>query len=148
MLLLDSTHHHAEMARLNHHAHALRLDRLLYGFRDLGGQTFLNLQAAREDFDQPRNLAQPDHFTFGDISHVYFAEKWQHVMFAQAEHLNVFDNNHLVVGDGEERLLQHRVRIFFVAAGEKFPGPAHAIRSADQTLARRIFADTDNHFAH
>ena len=58
-------HHHAQMPRFDHHAHSLRFDHLLNRLRDLRGQPLLNLQAPREEFDQPRNLAQPDHPPFG-----------------------------------------------------------------------------------
>src|SRR5579862_4212063 len=48
VLLFDAAHHHAEMARFNHHSHALRLDYLLDGLGNLRCQALLNLQAARE----------------------------------------------------------------------------------------------------
>ena len=48
VLLFDAAHHHAKMARLNDHAHTLRLDRLLNGLGNLRGQALLNLQAAEK----------------------------------------------------------------------------------------------------
>ena len=44
MLLFHAAHHHAEMASFDDDAHALRLDYLLDGFGNLGGEAFLNLQ--------------------------------------------------------------------------------------------------------
>ena len=52
MLFLDTAHHHAQMPRFDDHADALRFNRVLDRFRNLRGQSLLNLQAPRKDFDQ------------------------------------------------------------------------------------------------
>jgi len=75
MLLFYPAHHHAEMARFNDHADALWLDGFLNGLGNLRGQPFLDLQAAGEDFDQARNLAQADDFAVRNICDVNFAKK-------------------------------------------------------------------------
>ena len=46
VLLFHSAHLHAEVARFNDHAHALRADFLGDGVGDLAGHALLNLQAA------------------------------------------------------------------------------------------------------
>src|ERR1039458_9127930 len=90
MLFLDATHHHAQMACLDHHSDALRFDRVLNRLRNLCGQPLLDLQAARERVDKAWYLAQADHFSIRYISDVYLAEKRQQMVFAQTEHLDVF----------------------------------------------------------
>src|SRR5262245_3088944 len=102
MLLFDATHHHAEMAGFNDHADALRIDGSLDGFSNLCGHALLNLQAARENLDQPGNLAESNNSSVRNIGDVHLAEEWQHVMLTQAEHLNVFDDHHLVVSNSEQ----------------------------------------------
>ena len=57
MLFLDATHHHAEMAGLDDNADALRFDGVLDGLGNLGGEALLDLQAAREGFDEARYFA-------------------------------------------------------------------------------------------
>src|ERR1700691_762198 len=83
ILFLDSTHHHAQVAGFNHHAHALRRNRFLNRIGNLPRQPFLHLQAARKYFNQARNLAQPDDLPLGNIGHMHTPKKRQHVMLAQ-----------------------------------------------------------------
>src|SRR5450755_1600711 len=115
MLFLHATHHHAEMARLDHDSHTLWLDSLLNGLRNLSRKPFLNLQTPREDFDQPGNFAQADYFAVRDVGYVDLTKKRQNVMLTQAEHLHVFDDHHLVISHSEQGFLEHRLGIFLVA---------------------------------
>ncbi len=82
----------------------------LNGLGNLRGETFLNLQAARENLDQPRNFAQADDFAIGDVGDVNLAEERQHVVLAEAEHLDVFDDDHFVISDGEESAFEQELR--------------------------------------
>ena len=128
MLFLDSAHHHAEMARLNDDSDSDGIDGILNGFCNLLSKPLLHLQAARENIYQSRNLAKPDHLSLGQISNMHFAEEWQHVMLAEAEHFDVFDDDHLVVIDLEEGRAQQLPRIFLISAREKSNGFGHALR--------------------
>ena len=65
MLLLHAPHHHAEVAGFDHHSHALRLDCLLNGLRDLRGQPLLNLETTRKDFDEAGILLRPTTLPLG-----------------------------------------------------------------------------------
>src|ERR1700757_3081459 len=112
VLLFYAAHHHAEMARFDDHAHALRFDDLLDGLGDLRGEALLNLEAAREKFDEARNLAESNHAALGDVGDVHLAEKWQQMVLAQTEHLDVFDDHHLIVADGEQSSLEESLGIF------------------------------------
>src|SRR5262249_17655464 len=80
MLLLNAAHHHAEMPRFDYDSDALRVNCLLNRLGDLRGQTFLNLQAAREYLDQSRDFAEANYFALGNVGHVHFPEEWQHVV--------------------------------------------------------------------
>ena len=145
MLLFDAAHHHAQMAGLDDHAYALRFDDLLDSFGNLRGETLLNLQAPGEEFNQPRDLAQADHLSVRDVGYVYFAEEREQVVLAEAEHFDVLDDYHLVVGDGEERALEQGLGIFGVAAGKELQGLANTLGSLLETFALRIFAEADEH---
>src|SRR5436305_6222801 len=106
MLFFYTAHHHAEMAGFDDDAHALRLDYLLNTLGDLGGEALLDLQTAGEQLELAGNFAEADDLAIRDIGDVNFSEEWKHVMFAKAEHLDVFDDDHFVVGDGEECALK------------------------------------------
>src|SRR5690242_11977028 len=67
MLLLHAPHHHAQVASLNDHTDALRLDGVLNCFRDLRGQPLLHLQPAGKHFHQTWQLAQPDNLAIGNV---------------------------------------------------------------------------------
>ena len=77
MLLLDSSHHHAQMASLNDDADALGFDHFLNDLGDLRGQALLDLQPARKQFDQARDFAEANDPAIGNVGYVHFAEKRQ-----------------------------------------------------------------------
>src|ERR1700674_416197 len=148
MLFLDAAHHHAQMAGLDDYADALRFDGVLDRLRNLRGQPLLDLQAARERFDEARYFAQADNFSVWDISHVHLAKKRQKMVLAQAEHFDVFHDHHLVVVDREQRLTQERFGIVLLALDAQLHGLMHARGCTRKAFAIRIFAEADNHFAH
>ena len=94
----------------------------------------LHLQATREDVDQPRHLAQADHFVAGNVGDVALAEERQHVMLAQAVEVDVPDDHHLVILDAEQRPVQHRVDISLVPARQELQRGFHPLRRPDQAL--------------
>ena len=61
-------------------------------------------------------------------------------MLAEAEHFNVLDDHHLVVGDGIERPGQNLVDVLPVAARQEPQRPRHARRGLQQPLALGVFA--------
>ena len=75
------------------------------------------LEAAGKDIHQARNFAQPQHFAIGDIGHMHLAEERQQVVLTQAEHLNIFDNDHLIIAHFKQRALEHRASVLLVALG-------------------------------
>ncbi len=134
------------MAGFDDDADALRLDYLLDGFGDLGGEALLNLQAPGEEFDQARNFAEADYLSVWDVGNVHFAEKRQHVVLAEAEHFDVFDDDHFIVGFGEEGAFEQGFGVFGVAAGEELHGFVDALGSLLKAFAVGIFAEADEHF--
>ena len=96
ILLLHAAHHHAQMARFDHHAHALRVDRIHDCLRDLLGQPLLQLQPARVHVDQTRELADAEDRAARDVADVAAAEERQHVVLAQAVELDVLHDHHAV----------------------------------------------------
>src|SRR4029077_5477353 len=87
-------HHHAQVARFDHHSHAGGLDRIHDHPGDLLGQALLQLRPPRVHVDQPGQLAYAEHPAAGDIADMAAAEERQHVVFAQAVDLDVPDDDH------------------------------------------------------
>ena len=81
------------------------------GLGDLVGHPLLQLQPAREDVDQPRNLAEADHLAVRDVGDVALAEERQQVMLAQAVEVDVAHDHHLAIIDAEQRAVQHGVDV-------------------------------------
>ena len=59
--------------------------------------TLLNLEAAGEDVDEARDLAQANHLGARNIGDVALAEKRQQMVFAKAVEVDVLDDHHLVM---------------------------------------------------
>ena len=113
----------------------------------MDGKALLHLQPAREDLDQSCRLAEADDAPLRDVGDVHLAEEWQDVVLAQAEHLDIFDNDHLVVIDGEEGIAKDFFRILVVALGQVAQGLPITFRRFEQTLAIRVLAQADEHLA-
>jgi MFS family permease len=120
---------------------AERIELLPERFRNLVGHPLLDLQPSRKHIYEPGNLAQADHPRTGDVSDVALAEKRQQVVLAQAVEVDILDDHHLVVIDGEERVVQHLVDVGVIAAGQKAQGLLDARRRAKQTLTVWILAE-------
>jgi len=67
---------------------------------------------------------------------VDLAEKRQHVVLAHAEHLDVLDDHHLVVIDGEECVVDDVGGLLGVAVGEVLHGLDDALRGVEEAFAR------------
>src|SRR5947209_5204123 len=141
MLLLDSAHHHAEVSSFDDDANTEWFNCLLDGIGDLLSQPLLHLQAASKRVHQPRNFTQADDFAFRKIRNMHFAEEWQHVMFTQAEHLDVLDDDHLVVIDFEQSAAQELGWVFTISSRQELNGFGHALWRSLQTVALRILAE-------
>src|SRR5215471_3326876 len=147
MLFFHAAHHYAEVASFNHHAHAQGLDGALYGLGNLDSEPLLHLQAARKSIHQPGNFAQTDDLAAGNVGYVNLTEKREHVVLAQAEHLDILDDYHLVIGHIEHSALEQFVWILAVALGQVLQAFLHALRSSEQAIALRIFTYSDQQFA-
>ena len=79
--------------------------------RDLVGHALLQLQPAREDVDQARDLAEADHLAVRDVGDVALAEERQQVMLAHAVEVDVADDHHLAIIDAEQRAIEHFVDV-------------------------------------
>src|SRR3954470_3001564 len=119
VLLLHPAHHHAEVARLDHDRDALRVDRLHDDLRDLLGEPLLELQAARVEIDEPRELAYAEHLAVRQVADVAAAEERQHVVLAHAVDLDVLHDDHAAGVLREERVVDHLRRLGAVAVGEE-----------------------------
>ncbi len=111
-----------------------RPDLLAERLGDLVGQPFLHLQAAREDLDEARDLAQPDDAALRDVGDVASAEERQQVMLAETVEVDVLDDHHLVIIDGEERVVEDGVDVGGVTAGQETKRLLHSLRRVEQPL--------------
>src|SRR5579862_735077 len=148
ILFFDAPHNHAEVARFDHHTHALGLDFFHDGFGNLSGQTFLNLKAARKGVDEPGNFTETDDSVGGYVSHVATPEKRQQMMLAHAEYFDVLYDHHFVVGDVEQGSIQDLIHILLIATGQIPQGLGHALWSFQQSLASWVLAQLAQNFAH
>ena len=139
VLLFHAAHHHAEVAGLADNADAFGVQNSLNRLGDLLRQPLLHLQPAGKHVDDPGNLTQADYLVLGQVGHVHLAVEGQQMVFAHAEELDVLDDHHLVVLNGEQRPVDDFVQIHGVAAGQKAERFLGAHRGPNQSLPGRIF---------
>src|SRR4029077_1056237 len=148
VLLFDSAHHHAQMPRFNDYPHALRSDSTLNRFSNLCRETLLHLQSTRKYVHQARNLAEPNHFPLRNISDVDLAKKRQKVVLAETKHLNILDDDHLVISHIEHRPKQSFVGILTVSLGQILHRTLHAFGGMQQAIPLWVLVETDQCFPH
>src|SRR5690606_27020034 len=94
ILLLNPSHHHAQMRSFNNHSNTQWLQGSFYSIQDLGSQSFLHLQAAGIYIYNPCNFTQSGYPAVGYISNMRFAKKRQHMMFAHAVYFDILNYDH------------------------------------------------------
>ena len=87
------------------------------------------------------NLAEADDLGARDVGDVALAEERQQVVLAQAVEVDVLDDHHLAVIDGEQRVVEDFVDVHVVAAREELEGLFDALRGVEQPFAARIFSE-------
>ena len=133
------------MRRLDHDPDTKRVQNGRHSFCNLIGEPLLDLQSTAEDLDQPRDLAEADHLITGQIGHVTFPEEGQQMMLAQAVEVDVLDDHHLAVVDGEQRVVDHGVDVRIISARQKLERLGDPVRRAQQALTGRVFAHLRQH---
>ena len=101
--LADAAHDRAQVGRLDDDADALRLEPVLEELRDLLGEPLLDLEPARVHLDDARDLREPDHPAARDVGDRRRPEERQQVVLAERVERDVLDDDHLAVGDVEDR---------------------------------------------
>src|SRR5450432_3852305 len=97
--LTHAAHRHAEVLALDDHDDAARLKNVFEGVSNLHGQPFLDLRPLRVKIDQPGEFREAGDLALHvrDVSNVGNAVERYEVVFTRAVHLDVFDDDHLVV---------------------------------------------------
>lgn len=139
--LLHAPHDHAQMARLHDDGDALGLEDLHDGVGDLLGQALLDLQAAAEHLGDAGQLGDADDLVLRDVGNVHLSGKGHEVVLAQAEDLNVLDNDHLVVALLEDGIVDNVADVLLVALGKVEHGLGVALGRVDDAGAVGVLAD-------
>src|SRR6266699_3416610 len=140
VLLLHSTHHHAEVVRFDHDADSTWVHDPAETIGDLLRQPLLHLKPSRIDIYNARDLREPDDLPVRDVGHVRLAEERQHMVLAQRVELDVAHHDHVVVLFLEDALAYYLFGARAVALGEKRHGVGDAQRRLEQAFALWILA--------
>src|SRR2546425_688953 len=138
VLLLDAAHDHAEVLRLNDYGHAARMNFFINRICNLSSQPLLHLKASGIHVHQPRYLAQADDTAIWNVPYMAFSEERKQMMLAQAEELDVSNDNHFVISDIEQSLVQQIIRVHPVTAGEKPECTIDSLRSVPKPVTRGV----------
>ncbi len=98
----NATNRHACVRGFDDDGHAPDVEFFDQQVGHLLGHPFLYLRSTRNDFDQARQLAEPNDATAGKVADVGLAHKRQQVMLTEAAKTNVPNDNDLVVCLGKE----------------------------------------------
>src|SRR5689334_18901915 len=123
------------MLGLDHDRHAYRMERLHEGVGDLGGELFLDLEAARENIDNARDLGEANHFPIRDIGDVGAADEREKMMLAHRVELDVFHHHNLARVGVKDGAVDHVLDALAITLGKKLEGTRGAARSFEKTLA-------------
>jgi len=152
ILFFHAPHQHAHMLRFDNHSDSKRLDRLINGLGNLRRQPFLHLEPAAEHLDKTHDFADADHFLVRKVTDVAFAEKGEQMMFAHAEEIDIGNDDHFIVLDVKQRIIQKLFRIHRIAACKELIGFLNPFGRAYQALAIGILSnfldDPANVFLH
>lgn len=141
MLLLHSSHLHAEVLRLDDDRDSERVERLLYAIFDLRGESLLHLQTACECVDNAWYFAEPRDIVARNVANMRFSEEGKHVVFAERVHFDVFNNNHLLILLVEHGGAEYLFWVFVVALEEILHSPCDALGRFDEALSLYVFSN-------
>ena len=136
------------MIGLDHHAHAVRLQGLLQRVRDLVGQALLHLEPPGEHLHDPRDLAQSEQSSLGNIGDVRLSEERQHVVLAERIQLDVLDEDHVVVLLDEHARSDRLTRVGPVSAREPFHRLGDPAGCVHEARSRRVLAQPPQLLPH
>jgi hypothetical protein len=108
--LADAAHLRAQVPRLDRDGHAQGLQELFHRGRDLSGHPLLDLQAAGQDIDDPRDLRKTEYLPAWHVPDVAEPEEREKMVLAETVELDVLHDDHLVVGDIENRTIHNGLR--------------------------------------
>src|ERR671910_120702 len=147
--LADAPHGHAQVLGLDHHHHALGLQRAVDLVRDLDGQLLLDLRPPGVGIDQASELGQPGDLPVvaGDVGHVRPPDEGDEMMFTDARGRDVADHDHLVVA-GLEGGGQVRVGLFVQARADLGVHAGDPLRGVAQSLTVGLLAHRLQDLAH
>ena len=126
------------MLRFDHYGDPLRGSGSGNRFSDLLGEALLDLEAPREGFNDAWDFAQPDHLLVRQVANMAMTKEREKVMLTKAVKLNIFDDHHLIVLDGEQSVVEECFGIYVIAAGEEFEYSLDPLWSLEKSLTFRV----------
>ena len=123
------------MLCLDDHRNAERAEGFLERITNLCGEPLLHLQSSCAYIHHSGNFRQSGDVAVGNVRHVGFAVKRNHVVFAQAVHLHVLHDHHLLHALGEDCTSNDLDWIVPLALGEKLHRLCNSLGSFEQTFS-------------
>src|SRR2546423_5511167 len=119
VLFFDAAHHHAKVFRFDHDPNAAWFQTFHQRVGDLNCELFLDLQTARENIDNARDLRKPDYLSVWNVSDVGSSDERKQVMLAHRIELDVFDQNDLARFGTEDCAVDDLVEVLAISVGKK-----------------------------
>ncbi len=126
--------------------HALRSDDAPDFAAHLRCQALLHLQAAGEDIDKSRNLAESDNPSVRDVGDGNLAEERQDMVLAHRIELDVLDHDDTRSVVIEQCLMDDGINIGTITRSQIIERLGRPDRSLQQTFTRTVFAQQAYYF--
>jgi hypothetical protein len=107
MTVASSPSHGAHMFAINEDGDAERFDDLLDEYCNEVRGAFLILKATGKVSGNARELGKAEDFFVGNVSNRNLRQNWEEMMFAKADFLDSFDNDHVVTNSRLAFGLEH-----------------------------------------
>ena len=133
VLLLDAAHRHAQVRRFHHDRDAERTRPSRAASRRSGSSGAPGSAGGARRSRRGAGSCSGRDATLRNVRDVALAEERQQVMLAEAVEVDVLDDHHLVIIDGEQRVVEDRVDVRRVAARQepqRLLDPLRACRAA------------------
>lgn len=130
------------MTGLHDHGYALRLQDLSDRERHLLRQPLLDLESTGEHLCEACQFGETQYSSIWDIAYVHLSSEGYHMMLAQREDLDIFNNDKLIVIFMKDSSVDQITDVFLIAFSKVKHGFCIALRRPSQALSVWIFSYT------
>ncbi len=145
VVFFDAAHHGAQVHGFDDDGNALWVEQVAQEVGYLARHALLDLQAAGVHVDDAGNFGEAEHPAVWNVGNVSAPNEGQHVMFAKAIEFDIAYDDHFIVLDFEDGVVDESFCIDVVACEEFSIHTGHAGGGFLQAFSCGVFAKSGEH---